>query len=176
MRAFLRSALKTSGRLFPARGFRCGESARYFHQERPGDEPGRIADKEPRLLRKKQKLKPTHAGQSFPPERKRHKLKSVLQRCRDGAEKSYFVCHTTWGSGPATLLDFPPGESFGRRESRTSRRFAPGLAVKGNDNETTYAQSISRVPEELCRSEEKLRAVNIFRLRAAVLERKSSGQ
>jgi hypothetical protein len=51
----------------------------------------------------------------------------VLLRCRDGAEKSYFVCQTTWGCGPATLLDYSSRLDVGRRESRTSRRFAPGL-------------------------------------------------
>lgn len=48
-------------------------------------------------------------------------------RCRDGAEKSYFVCQTTWGCGPATLIDYSSRLNAGRRESRTSRRFAPGL-------------------------------------------------
>jgi hypothetical protein len=31
-----------------------------------------------------------------------------------------------WGSCPATLLDYSSRFAFGRRESRTSRRFAPG--------------------------------------------------
>jgi hypothetical protein len=74
----------------------------------------------------------------------------VLARCRDGAERSYFVWYTMWGCCPATLIDYssrlwlaatidaarceekaPASEGgrykFGRRESRTSRRFAPGL-------------------------------------------------
>jgi hypothetical protein len=38
------------------------------------------------------------------------------------------LLHSTmmWGSCPATLLDYSSRLAFGRRESRTSRRFAPG--------------------------------------------------
>ena len=42
-RAFLRSALKTSGHQFPAQGFRCGEGARYFRQRALGRKPERTA-------------------------------------------------------------------------------------------------------------------------------------
>lgn len=52
---------------------------------------------------------------------------SRRKSCRDGAEKSYFVCQTTWGCGPATLIDYSARLDVGRREPRTSRRFAPGL-------------------------------------------------
>ena len=51
-----------------------------------------------------QKLKPTHAGQPFPPEKSSAQPGAFplqaggrAMRSRDGAEKSYFVCHTTWG-------------------------------------------------------------------------------
>lgn len=50
----------------------------------------------------------------------------MLPRRRDGAEKSYFVCQTTWGCRPATLIDYSSRLNVGRREPRTSRRFAPG--------------------------------------------------
>ena len=42
-RAFLRSALKASSRLFPAQGLRCGEDARYFHQKSARAKPERTA-------------------------------------------------------------------------------------------------------------------------------------
>jgi len=52
---------------------------------------------------------------------------SRRKSCRDGEEKSYFICQTTWGCGPATLIDYSSRLDVGRREPRTSRRFAPGL-------------------------------------------------
>jgi len=68
-----------------------------------------------------------NSGRYFPPEEERAQpAVAVLPRCRDGAEKSYFVCQTTWGHGPTTLIDYSSRLNFGRRESRTSRRFAPG--------------------------------------------------
>jgi hypothetical protein len=42
-RAYLRSALKTSRRLFPAQDLRCGEGARYFRQRALGRKPERTA-------------------------------------------------------------------------------------------------------------------------------------
>jgi hypothetical protein len=70
--------------------------------------------------------------------------------CRDGAEKSYFVCQTTWGCGPATLIDYSSRLNVGRRESRTSRRFAPGLgkraAKDGGATRICSRQCFSRDP------------------------------
>ena len=70
-------------------------------KKRSGDRLRGMREREPRLLREKQKLKPTHAPTG--------------SRCRDGVEKSYFVCQTTGADSPATLLDFPPGESWPAR-------------------------------------------------------------
>src|SRR5437879_9979359 len=55
-----------------------------------------------------------NSGRYFPPEEERAQpAVAVLPRCRDGAEKSYFVCQTTWGHGPTTLIDYSSRLNFG---------------------------------------------------------------
>src|SRR5204862_7773513 len=46
---------------------------------------------------------------------------------RVGTRRSYFVFNTTWVCGSATLSDYSSRLDVGRREPRTSRRFASGL-------------------------------------------------
>jgi hypothetical protein len=106
--------------------FRCGEGARYFDPESAPVQIGEVAVSKPACFaRSSSSSKWTRpivpAGRG-----KRTGRNACPTRCRDGAEKSYFVCQTTWGFGPATLIDYSSRLKVGRRESRTSRRFAPG--------------------------------------------------
>jgi hypothetical protein len=74
---------------------------------------------------------------------------SRRKSCRDGAEKSYFVCQTTRGCGPATLIDYSSRLKIGRREPRTSRRLAPGL---GKDAARDGGATVLIAPVHLARS------------------------
>ena len=96
-RAYSRSALKPSSRLCPAQSFRCGEGARYFLQERSGESRRGLRTRKPACLeRDRSSNQLTRADRSY---REICTAKSgCATRCRDGAEKSYFVCQTTRGS------------------------------------------------------------------------------
>src|SRR5262249_24396127 len=57
-------------------------------------------------------------GPTIPTGRYRTARNGCATKCRDGAEKSCFVCQTTRGSCSATLIDYSSRRDFGRRESR----------------------------------------------------------
>jgi hypothetical protein len=101
---------KRSGRWFPLQKDSGVVKVRVTSVERPGEELGRC-EFDARLLRGgRAGLKTGHydfgaiaqrntdAGRWFPSEKERAQPGlAVPPRCRDGAEKSYFVCHTMWG-------------------------------------------------------------------------------
>jgi hypothetical protein len=95
--------------------FRCGEGARYFDPKRAlRCKSERLRTRNPPASREAV-AQPNHASRSFPPDKMPGWRGEELLRLT-----------TMWGCRSATLLNYSSRLAFGRRESRTSRRFAPG--------------------------------------------------